>query len=65
MPPFSGVADLRQNGWPIWIGMGGRFTLEWVAELARNTHFTDIRDNAELSAWYSNDNRLEGKGIFE
>jgi hypothetical protein len=32
------VADLRRNQWPIWIGMGGRFTLEWVAELARNTH---------------------------
>ena len=37
MPPLSGVADLRRNGWPIWIGLGGRFTLDWVADLARNT----------------------------
>jgi len=38
--PLSGVADLRRNQWPIWIGMGGRFTLEWVADLARNTQAT-------------------------
>jgi hypothetical protein len=23
-------ADLERNGWPVWIGMGGRFTSEYA-----------------------------------
>ncbi len=38
MPPLLGGADLGRNQWPIWIEIGGRFTLEWVAELGRNIH---------------------------
>jgi len=25
------------QGWPICVGISGRFTLDWVADLARNT----------------------------
>ena len=25
-------ADLERNGWPVWIGMGGRFASEYAAK---------------------------------
>ena len=30
------MADSRRNGWPVWLGTGGRFGSEWVAGLRRN-----------------------------
>jgi hypothetical protein len=35
--PSEWVAEFNRNQWTNWIGTGGRFASESVAELARNT----------------------------
>jgi hypothetical protein len=39
----SGVAGFKRNRWQVSAGIGGRFGTEWVAGLARNTHFLDTQ----------------------
>lgn len=33
--------DINRNGWTECVGTGGRLRLEWVVEMARNTHLID------------------------
>ncbi|MBW6512825.1 MAG: hypothetical protein K0A93_12070, partial [Desulfuromonadaceae bacterium] len=53
--PSEWVAEFNRNQWTNWIGTGGRFASESVAELARNTQF-------ELSLFFSSIIRCSTNG---
>jgi len=42
---------MRRNRWPVKIGMGGRFVLEWVAGMVRNTQGPNIAHGYPLLEW--------------